>query len=213
MLFCKCLQECPSVWGRCRRHTLWRAPACGCLLAHPLSSCAGTVAAQAVSAGRVSTHRACLVRGSESASCTCLQGHFVLRGAGHRQDTDGEGAGGVNRPALAQAGGALLAQGRRLPRQVQRGGRAHPAPAVRRGAPAVCSSALARGAYASQSSVMACDHAHTCCSLPLLRLEVSPRRGACCRLHPGRPCFSARPQGCAVLLQAAARAPSIVFPR
>ena len=58
---------------------------------------------------------------------------------------------------------------------------------------------------------MACDHAHTCCSLPLLRLEVSPRRAACCRLHPGRPCFSARPQGCAVLLQAAARAPSIVF--
>ena len=102
MLFCKCLQECPSVWGRCGQHTLWRAPACGCLLAHSLSSCAGMVAAQAVSAGRVSTHRACLVRGSESTSCTCLQGHFVLRGAGHRQDTDGEGAGGINRPALAQ---------------------------------------------------------------------------------------------------------------
>ena len=58
---------------------------------------------------------------------------------------------------------------------------------------------------------MACDHALSCCSSPLLRFEVSARRVACCHLHPGRACSSARPQACAILLQAAARAPSIVF--
>ena len=69
----------------CRRHALRRVPARGSLPAQSLSSCASSLAAQASSAGNVSVHRRCLCRGPESTSGMCLQGHSVVRGAGHRQ--------------------------------------------------------------------------------------------------------------------------------
>ena len=64
-----------------------------------------------------------------------MQGHPVPWGARDGENAGGASAGGRVREAVAQAGGLLLAQGGGLPGQVQRGGGAHAAPALRGGGP------------------------------------------------------------------------------
>jgi len=57
-----------------------------------------------------------------------LQGYPIPWGAGDRQDIGGKSAGRSMCKAVLEASGVLLAQGSGLPGQIQRGGRAHPAP-------------------------------------------------------------------------------------
>lgn len=59
-----------------------------------------------------------------------LQGYPILWGAGDRQDIVGTSAGRSMCKAVLKASGVLLAQGSGLPGQIQRGGRAHPAPSL-----------------------------------------------------------------------------------